>query len=395
MILLPSPVRRRIVLHVPGFEPLDPQQHRDRFARTLSCTVGLWGLSAGCGPLEPGAGAEALPRLSAWAAGPNWRCEADVRLLAWDGLIRAELDRSDSALLADGGRALADLLLTGTLARYVSTHWRYALFALYPMALAAASLGAAAGTAAAIGGVAGVAAGGVVLAGHYALARQRGMLRVLLADWGFARAIARGAHPGHAALVERGAAEIAAAMAEGGCDEVVLSGHSLGTVFAVQALALALRRDPLLLQRPGAPRFALIGLGSSLLKIALHPAAEALRRDIAQLAATPGLVWREHSSRRDALSFERAEPVATLGLAGQGPRIIGIHPRDMVDTRTWRRICWQPLRLHRQYVMGNGRRYFLDHGLLVCGPVPVSSPLRADRVLGPDGAYGACGMVGG
>lgn len=202
---------------------------------------------------------------------------------------------------------------------------------------------------------------------------------MLLAGWRFARAVALGAHAGYATAVERAAAAIAAAMAERGCDEVVLSGHSLGAVFTVQALALALRRDPALLERPGAPRFALIGLGSSLLKIALHPAAAALRRDIAQLAATPGLIWQEHSSRRDALSFERVEPVATLGLAGRGPRIVGIQPRDMVDTRTWRRICWQPLRLHRQYVMGNGRRYFLDHGLMVRGPVPVSSGLRGQE----------------
>jgi hypothetical protein len=384
----PPPIRRRLVLHAPGFEPLQPAQHRDRFARALERTARLWSLAAGCGPLRAGETSGAAPRLAAWAEGPDWRCESEIRLLAWDHLIRAELDRGGPALLARGGAALLDLLASGTLARYARVHWRYALFALYPMALLASGFGAAAGTAAALGGAGGLIAGGGVLAGGLAWARRRAMLDVMLADWRFAWDAARGRHAGFQAVVEGAAREIAAAMEEPGCEEVVLLGHSLGAVFAVQGLALALRRDPGLLERPGAPRFALIGLGSSVLKIALHPAAEALRRDVAQLAATPGLVWREHASRRDALSFERAEPVATLGLPGRGPRLRGVHPRDMVDSRTWRRICWQPLRIHRQYVMGNGRRYFLDIGMIACGPLPVSSGLDPDRALGAEGALG-------
>jgi hypothetical protein len=38
--------------------------------------------------------------------------------------------------------------------------------------------------------------------------------------------------------------------------------------------------------------------------------------------------------------------------------------------------------------MGNGRRYFLDFGLLLCGPLPAGAGLRPDRLLGIDGALG-------
>ena len=139
-------------------------------------------------------------------------------------------------------------------------------------------------------------------------------------------------------------------------DQLLLVGHSLGMVLLTEAVVAALGRDPTLLRRPG--RFALVGLGSSLLKIALMPAAGRLRDAIARLAAEPGLIWLEYASRRDIVSFHRANPIDVLGLPGNGPRIGIIHPRDMVGARVWRRMCLSVLRQHRHYVMGNERRYF-------------------------------------
>jgi len=144
---------------------------------------------------------------------------------------------------------------------------------------------------------------------------------------------------------------------------------------------------PRLVSRAAAPRLVMIGLGSSVLKIALHPGAAGLRRDLEHLGTVEGLVWIDHASRRDVISFERSEPIATLGLRGRGPQLESVHPRAMVDAATWKRIRWQPLRIHRQYVMGNGRRYFLDHGLLVCGPLPAG--VRPDEVIDANGAIGA------
>jgi hypothetical protein len=157
-------------------------------------------------------------------------------------------------------------------------------------------------------------------------------------------------------------------------------------VLLVQALAEALARDPDP-PRP-APRLVLVGLGSSLLKIALMPQAGRLRGAVARIAAAPGLCWVEFTSRRDLVSFHRADPVAVLGVAGRGPRMERIHPRAMLDARAWRRVRLSMLRAHRIYVTGNGRRYFYDWGLLACGPGAVGRDPDPDRLLGPDGALG-------
>jgi hypothetical protein len=44
------PVRRRIVLYAPGFERLRPEEHRDRFARTLTRTAAVWSRWPGAAP---------------------------------------------------------------------------------------------------------------------------------------------------------------------------------------------------------------------------------------------------------------------------------------------------------------------------------------------------------
>ncbi|HYF08426.1 MAG TPA: hypothetical protein VD970_12455, partial [Acetobacteraceae bacterium] len=118
---VPPAIRRRIVLHVPGFEPLTPAQHRGRFARTLAHAAATWRIEADCGDLTAPAGTPVFP---ARASGPDWRCESEIRLLVWDDLIRAEMDRPLPARLARGGAALGEVLATGTLARYAATHWR-------------------------------------------------------------------------------------------------------------------------------------------------------------------------------------------------------------------------------------------------------------------------------
>ena len=167
----------------------------------------------------------------------------------------------------------------------------------------------------------------------------------------------------------------------------MLTGHSLGMVLAIEALAEALDRDP---DPPRAgPRLTLVGLGSSVLKIALMPQAARLRAAVAAIAMQKGLAWLEFTSRRDLVCFHGADPVAVLGLPGHGPRLERIHPRAMLDHAAWCRVRRSMLRAHRIYVTGCGRRYFYDWGLIACGPGAVGRSPFPDRMIGPDGALAA------
>ncbi|MBW6400146.1 hypothetical protein KPL78_19965 [Roseomonas sp. HJA6] len=378
-------VRRRLVLHVPGYEPLSGEAQRRRLARTLDRSAAAWGLVASTGPGEVSAGGT-VHAFQARLSGPDWATQAEVRILAWDDLIAGDLAKPMPVLIPKGLGALAGLLMDGTLARYRAAHWRYLIFVALPLlALAGAILGGVlAGLL--LGGWRGLALG-VVTFTALAVAADRWLhLRHLMADWVFARDLARGARPDITDRITCFADEIIAARRRD-VDEVVLTGHSLGMVLAVEALAEALDRDP---DPPRtAPPLALVGLGSSLLKIALMPEAGRLRASVGRIAALPGLAWLEFTSRRDLVCFHGADPVAVLGLPGQGPRLERIHPRAMLDHAAWCRVRRSMLRAHRVYVTGCGRRYFYDWGLIACGPGAVGRDPFPDRMIGPDGGLAA------
>lgn len=375
-------VQRRLVLHVPGFEPLSGAAQRRRLARTLERSAAAWGLAAST---RPGEVAEhgAIHAFQARLAGPGWATQAEIRILAWNDLFARDLDRSLPLLIPRGLGALAGLLWDGTLGRYRAVHWRYLIFVALPvLALAGAALvGLLAGLL--LGGWVGMAAGALLFAALVAAADRWLHLRHLLADWIFARDLARGARPELAARIALFAEEIIAARRRE-VEEVVLTGHSLGMVLLTEALAEALERDPDP-PRPG-PRLALVGLGSSVLKIARMPRATRLRAALARIAATPCLAWLEFTSRRDLVCFHKADPIAVLGLAGRGPRLESIHPRAMLDHPAWCRVRRSMLRAHRVYVTGCGRRYFYDWGLIACGPGAVGRAPFPDRLIRPDGA---------
>jgi len=87
----------------------------------------------------------------------------------------------------------------------------------------------------------------------------------------------------------------------------------------------------------------------------------------------------------------KVDPVVALGLPAAGKPIVKIiRIRMMVEEHTYRRFHLNFLRIHRQPVMGNERRYFYDYYMLCCGPLPlverVENPDQAVAAFGPDGA---------
>ncbi|WP_204305963.1 hypothetical protein, partial [Stenotrophomonas maltophilia] len=82
---------------------------------------------------------------------------------------------------------------------------------------------------------------------------------------------------------------------------VVIIAHSLGAAWMVESVALALASDPDL--GGGKVPLGLAGVGSSTLKIALHPAAGWLRAAVKRVADTPDITWAEYDSHVDFICF--------------------------------------------------------------------------------------------
>jgi hypothetical protein len=63
-------VRRRVVVHFPGFERMDAQAHHRRFKRSAERSAEIWGFSTDIDPLHEEQGA---PHFTVVHETRNWR----------------------------------------------------------------------------------------------------------------------------------------------------------------------------------------------------------------------------------------------------------------------------------------------------------------------------------
>ena len=323
---MPTPIGKRVVFQFIGYDPMPPEAYHRRFVRELERFRTTWAASANVSGPAPAQGGDAI----AWrvaASGPNWRVDSDHVLFAWNDVVAAANRRPDRERIPRALVAFASFVSGGALFGYLRHGWRYAGFFLYPYTLLA-SFGLAA--AAAAGLVAGLPWPGAWLIGALAGAAllvlcvrrlaPRLSLRLMLDDWTFAHTYIRGEEAALGERLERTARALVAA-ARGGADEVLVFGHSLGAVLAVDVLDRALRLDPDLGRR--GPALAFATTGSSVLKIGLHRGAGRFRAAVARVAQAPSLVWADYQALRDVMNFYRVDPLAAMGLRRAAARSCG------------------------------------------------------------------------
>jgi hypothetical protein len=315
----------------------------------------------------------------------------------WGDLIAPDFEASDGMRLVVGFRALFDFVFSGALFSYFRAHWRYALFFLYPYALIAlVGFGGFYLFRRLFGDMLPYGDGIAFLVG---IACVFGLLKLpprpfyvgyLLNDWYFASDLV---HRRRKALEQRldgFARELVKLWRNSTAEEIVLVGHSLGAVQVIDVVARAKKVDPEFGAK-GAP-VRVLTVGSSLLKISLHPAARGLREAVRLVANDPHLYWAEFQAISDIVNFYKSNPVTDSGLPpAEKPIVQIVRVKHMLRPESYNSIKRDFFRVHRQFVMGNEQRYFYDYYMICCGPIPL--PLRvtfhdgAVKSFAPDGAF--------
>ncbi len=382
---------KRLVLHVGGYDFLTPEAAYGRFRRELRRFEHTWSAQAIVSKLQIGVDQAAW---SIVTSGPNWRVETEFRLVRWDDLIEAAGRWPMWRRLILGLLAFADFVAAGALWRYLHANWRYAGFFLYPFVLLAIFIATAAILGVVVADMAGSSILGVLAAGLAAVIivrwpGRRLHIAHLFDDWIFSRGYIRRLDPTLDARLQRLAFEIGSEGRTSRWDEILIVGHSLGAVLSVDLLDRVLRLDPSFGQR-SAPRVAFVSVGSSILKIGLHRAAQRFRAAAAQVASSPGVFWAEYQALSDIMNFYKTDPIAAMGLpARDSPVVRVVRISRMLDAAVYRRIRRNFFRVHNQFVSGNNRRATYDYFMLVCGPFAVErlarSPDGAASAIGPDG----------
>jgi hypothetical protein len=385
-------VAKRLVFHIGGYDPItsDVSAQR-RFVREIARFQRTWSVKA---VVDGSHDTADQIQWNVTTTGPDWLVETDYRLVRWHDVIEVFGRRSTGARISAGILAFLDFVLAGTLWRYLLTNWRYAGFFLYPfvmfgLLIAAAfligvfafkiteSIPIAAG-----GGLFGIAA---VLVGPWRWLH----LGDLFDDWIFSREYIRRGNLEIEQRLDRLAIELVAAASNFAADEILVIGHSLGAVLAVDLLDRALKLDPALGRNKIPVTF--LSVGSSILKVGLHPKAIRFRTTMERVAASPTIFWGDYQALIDPLNFYKSRPMADMGLSTENEATVKVVKLSrMLDQDIYRRIRLNFLRLHCQFVSGNDRRTSYDYFMLTCGPISAKS-----QTLAPDGAVSMIADDGG
>jgi hypothetical protein len=382
-------VRKRCFVQMTGYEPVGPEHQHRRFIREMARFQKAWNVQSTVSPPKLTAdGAVASWTIECF--GPNWRVVTDFHWFRWDDFVVADGKQSDWLRFPLGIAALMEFILTGTVVRYFVVAWRYGAFFLFPLlylvGMAWLSIGVTRLAVGRLGLPYPMAVAPLLwLAIFIALRWTFGRfihIGYALDDWYFARDFIHRVRPEVEARLDRLAHELVRLVRETDADEIVVDGHSLGAPLSLTVVDRALRLDP---QFCAGKVLHLVSSGSSLLKVALHPAAGWLREAVGRVANTPSIYWVEYQALVDIINVYKVDPVVALGLPFAGKPLVRIvRIRMMVEEATYRHFRLNFLRIHRQAVMGNERRYFYDYYMLCCGPIAL-----ADRVANPDQAVAA------
>jgi hypothetical protein len=387
-----KPVAKRLVFHIGGYDPITSHASAQRrFVREIGRFQRTWSVKAAVDGLH-----DTFDQIS-WnvtTTGPDWLVETDYRLVRWHDVIEAFGRRSIAARISVGMLAFLDFVLTGALWRYLLTNWRYALFFLYPLVMFGLLIAAAfliGVIAFKITGSIAIATGGGLFGIAAVLAGPWSWLHLgdLFDDWIFSREYIRSVNSEIEQRLDRVAAELVTAASNSAADEILVIGHSLGAVLAVDLLDRALRLDPTL-DRIKTP-VTFLSVGSSILKIGLHPKAIRFRTAMERVANSRAIFWGDYQALIDLLNFYKSRPMAEMGLSTENEATVRIvRLSRMLDDDMYRRIRFNYFRLHCQFVSGNDKRTSYDYFMLTCGPISAKS-----QTLAPDGSLSMIADDGG
>ena len=223
---------------------------------------------------------------------------------------------------------MSNFIGTGTMFRYFRANHRYVIFFFVPLVQIVLFAAVAWFCARLLLGflpltglgeiMVGLCVGVLVFIGLLQWPGRRWRVEQMLDDWIFAREYLYGWRSDMDKRLDCFTQAIAARARERGLDEIVLVGHSLGAMLALDVLDRALSQDGEF-GRHGAA-VCVLTVGATIPKFALHPAARRLREVSARIAAAPSIFWAEYQARDDIISFYKFDPVALLRV---GERLTG------------------------------------------------------------------------
>lgn len=370
-------VKSRLVLNFPGFEQTSSTSQLDRIQHSAGKTGEIWHFDFERLSVhqEPGFN-HAIGDCQTQSA--DWQVKTRIVQFSWNDIIQAyEKVGHPIGIIRNFPKFLA-FFTDGTVSRYRRASGRYWAFTIFPILLLAifiaissfasswlASMVDLSGSAHAITAILCTIVLTLVLCKWPG---DKAYLVLTINDWGFARDMVNRSNRDIEERYREFADTIITEINAGSYDEIVISGHSFGSVWAVAALALALEDQPDLLKDRNA---IFMALGSSLLKIALAKNAGFMRKWITLVTSQPELFWHEIQTKDDIIAFYKSDPFEVLELpepAG-GLKIDRVAYKKAMNRKRYNSMRLSFYRTHRQYILYQDKPVSFDYMLRLFGPI--------------------------
>jgi len=380
----------RLVLNFPGFETTDAVHQIERLKAGGHKTAKLWDFELEAGKIaSKGQNHKSIVEFSSSAN--KWNAQTRFVHFSWTDIIgKYENMPYPQSFFANFPKYLL-FFLDGSVRKYAKASKRYWGFTVYPMLLMmvfAIISWLVADFALGDTGLHWAMTALVAVALFLGLCRFPGDLAYLnlsINDWGFARDLVNLSNP---EIVKRNAIfsdhlikEISASKH----DEIIIVGHSFGSVFAVSALAIALEKKPNLLK---GKRITFFALGSSLLKIALVKRAKYFDKFVKLVLSEPNLVWHEIQTKTDFISFYKSDPFEPMKIVETAADVIvsRVNFKHALSQERHTKMKKSMYLAHRQYILYCDRRVHHDFQLRVFGPF-FADELARDEYLFDNNNY--------
>ena len=392
-------IGRRHVFHIGGYDPITPERQFERFCRSLRSFERTWNVSSQTSAIAGTSKVSACWDAEAW--GPNWKTRITFEMLRWDDLILRDSERGMLSRLGQSALSLFNFAATGTLFRYVYANWKYAVFFLFPYFyvalfwLVGAGIGYAvtrlAGLTGAYAAISGLGIAVAIFAGLMRWLGPRRRINHVLDDAIFSRQFLYGQRLEMEKRIDDFAGRIIERARQADVDEILVVGHSLGAALTLAAVARGLKQDPELGQH--GPTLCVLTVGATIPKFSLHPKGDRIRQATQIVAGELSIHWTEYQARDDAVSFYRFDPVTLKRVSRDRsdgrPNIRRVQIHSMMDPASFRRNKHDYMRMHYQFLMGNGQRAPYDYCMIMCGPLDfddITSPLGGVDRFQADGS---------
>jgi len=377
-------IERRIVLHFPGFEPLDAEAHRQRYERSAAQASVVWNARFNVGTLSRD---ESGAHFQVDAQGGGWSTQSAIHVFDHNALITAMRSEPLWRQIVLGFKAGFDVLRQGGALGYLRHAWRFGLFFLFPFLFLAAGLALALNIAA-LPSTLDLSPFWFILsapAGYFLFRHgvipfsDRYHVMHLLADWRLAVAVAEN-RPEVDAFIERAAVQAIEALGQP-AEEILVTSHSMGANFAVSVIARLLEKAP---QARQGRRIVFVTLGGAALQCSLLSSAEVLKRRIGALARYAEVDWFDIQCLTDPIHLYKCHTVALSGHAdAPQPKLVFVRFKHAMSAERYRKNSRDFLRMHRQYVLGPDQPSGFDFTLMTAGPLPAKSFERLESATPP------------